>query len=167
MLNTDFGAGSRLMIWHRLYQNDKAPALLRNTGKKFIGSPDVKDIRTISLLKIYFQDAWIWFLTNNLRADPCTRLRDSYQGVAPHLRAPNAISMGSFRYFANFWYMRCWTLLAGMSLSNCPLTTVNCYNMKMTNHNFTPKRIIFPKTIYGKKCISAWSPSKFFWSADS
>jgi hypothetical protein len=37
------------------------------------------------------------------------------------------------------------------------VTTVNCHNMKMIeqNHNFTPKRMIFPKTMCTKKCVSA------------
>jgi hypothetical protein len=48
--------------------------------------------------------------------------------------------------------------------------TVNCNYMKMTeqNHNFTPKRTIFQKTMYTKKNVSArWSPSKGFRSAYS
>jgi hypothetical protein len=41
--------------------------------------------------------------------------------------------------------------------SGYTLTTVNCHNMKMTeqNHNFTPKIIIFQKTMCTKKCVSA------------
>jgi hypothetical protein len=44
------------------------------------------------------------------------------------------------------WYLKGWRI-----------TTVNCHNMKMTehNHNFTPKRIIFQKTMCAKKCVSA------------
>jgi hypothetical protein len=50
--------------------------------------------------KIYFylQDAWIWFLSDNLRANPRARLRDSYQGVFTHLRAAHAFGLGPIRY---------------------------------------------------------------------
>jgi hypothetical protein len=68
-----------------------------------------------------------------------------------------------------FYYYQQFTC-NGTPFISCGLTTVNCHNMKMTkqNHSFTPKRIIFQKTICTKKCVSSrWSPFKVFRSADS